>query len=62
MKNHLQPVTVRANASIKKLGDCGCGPAKKMKDLSGDGKVTQKDVLIGRGAIPAPNKKYGKKC
>ena len=24
---------------------------KKMKDLSGDGKVTQKDVLIGRGVI-----------
>jgi hypothetical protein len=27
-----------------------------MKDLSGDGKVTQKDVLIGRGVI---NKKKG---
>lgn len=30
------------------------GPAKKsggMPDLSGDGKVTQKDVLIGRGVI-----------
>lgn len=36
-------------------------PSKKMEDLSGDGKVTQKDVLIGRGVIPAPNKKYGKK-
>ena len=24
---------------------------KKMKDLSGDGKVTKKDVLIGRGVI-----------
>ena len=23
----------------------------RMKDLSGDGKVTQKDVLIGRGVI-----------
>ncbi len=23
-----------------------------MKDLSGDGKVTKKDVLIGRGVIP----------
>jgi hypothetical protein len=30
---------------------CGCSPAKKLKDLSGDGKVTQKDVLIGRGVI-----------
>ena len=27
-----------------------------MKDLSGDGKITQKDVLIGRGVI---NKKKG---
>ena len=26
---------------------------KKLKDLSGDGKVTQKDVLIGRGVIEA---------
>lgn len=58
---------MRANAGIKK--DCGCSPAKKcgcgspakMKDLSGDGKITQKDVLIGRGVIPAPSKKYGKK-
>ena len=26
-------------------------PLKKLTDLSGDGKVTQKDVLIGRGII-----------
>lgn len=26
-------------------------PITRMKDLSGDGKVTQKDVLIGRGVI-----------
>jgi len=26
-------------------------PLKKLEDLSGDGKVTQKDVLIGRGVI-----------
>lgn len=31
-------------------------PVKKMKDLSGDGKVTQKDVLIGRGVIESPLK------
>ena len=113
MKNHLQPVTARANAGIRKTGGCGCdspaklaplaaaavkiapkilgsmgksvgqssggssgdisgvskgysteedsSPNKKMKDLSGDGKVTKKDVLIGRGVIPAPGKKYGKK-
>ena len=27
------------------------GSAAKMEDLSGDGKVTKKDVLIGRGVI-----------
>jgi len=39
-------------------GDCGCShsPAKKLKDLSGDGQVTRKDVLIGRGVIDAPTK------
>lgn len=26
-----------------------------MKDLSGDGKITQKDVLIGRGVIKKKN-------
>jgi hypothetical protein len=26
-------------------------PTTKLEDLSGDGKVTQKDVLIGRGVI-----------
>ena len=33
----------------------------KMKDLSGDGKVTKKDVLIGRGVLKAdgsPAKMY----
>jgi hypothetical protein len=35
---------------------CGCSPAKKLKDLSGDGKVTKKDVLIGRGVIDSPMK------
>ena len=35
----------------------------KMKDLSGDGKITKKDVLIGRGVIKkdSPTKMYGKK-
>ena len=28
-------------------------PGKKLTDLSGDGKITQKDVLIGRGVIQA---------
>lgn len=61
MKTHLQPITARVTSTIKKSSDCGCSPAKKMEDLSGDGKITQKDVLIGRGVIPAPGKKYGKK-
>ena len=30
----------------------------KMKDLSGDGKITKKDVLIGRGVIDPPAKMY----
>lgn len=34
---------------------------KKMKDLSGDGKITLKDVLIGRGVIKSPSKMCGKK-
>ena len=28
------------------------GGANKFPDLSGDGKVTQKDILIGRGVLP----------
>jgi hypothetical protein len=28
-------------------------PGKKLTDLSGDGEITQKDVLIGRGVIKA---------
>lgn len=53
--------------AIKGMGPQGLGkkthngytigsPLKKMKDLSGDGKVTQKDVLIGRGIIDSPLK------
>ena len=30
-----------------------------MKDLSGDGKVTKKDVLIGRGVIEKKKRWYG---
>jgi hypothetical protein len=33
------------------------GAAKKFPDLSGDGKVTMKDVLMGRGVIKKPKKK-----
>ena len=40
----------------KGMCQCGKSPMKKLTDLSGDGKVTQKDVLIGRGVIEAPTK------
>ena len=29
----------------------------KFPDLSGDGKVTKKDILMGRGVIPVKRKK-----
>ena len=35
------------------------GPSKKFPDLSGDGKVTMKDILMGRGVIPRKGKKGG---
>lgn len=38
------------------IGKADNSPMKKLKDLSGDGKVTQKDVLIGRGVIDSPMK------
>lgn len=61
------PITARIKRSGKKScgcdAGCKCGSVAKMADLSGDGKVTQKDVLIGRGVIEAPAKMscYGKK-
>ena len=33
------------------------GNPMKMKDFSGDGEITQKDVLMGRGVIPKPGDK-----
>ena len=35
--------------------------AKKFPDLSGDGKTTMKDILIGRGVIKKKKKKKKKK-
>ena len=35
------------------------GPHKELKDLSGDGKITKKDVLIGRGELEGPKKMSG---
>ena len=49
----LKPIMIKPNMGriIK--------PMAKFPDLSGDGKVTQKDILIGKGVIDKP--KYGKK-
>ena len=41
------PKPVRNKMGYMKDG----GKVKKFPDLSGDGKVTKKDVLIGRGVI-----------
>ena len=35
--------------------------AKKFPDLSGDGKITQKDILMGKGVIPRTKKAKGGK-
>jgi len=44
-----------------RMPDGSCGDRKfksgGFKDLSGDGKITKKDVLIGRGVIKKPIKK-----
>ena len=50
--------TIGEAKGCKCKGNCKCGnsPMKKLKDLSGDGKVTQKDVLIGKGVIDSPMK------
>ena len=44
---------VLKNVTGKKNG------GRTMKDFSGDGKITQKDVLMGRGVIPKPKKDGG---
>ena len=46
---------------LVRMPDGSCGNRKfksgGFKDLSGDGKITKKDVLIGRGVIKKPIKK-----
>jgi hypothetical protein len=34
---------------------------QKFPDLDGDGKVTRKDILIGRGVLPGLKQKMNKK-
>ena len=56
MKNGIGPQNLGAMGMNPKSTPCGhpvSSPMKKLEDLSGDGKVTQKDVLIGRGVIDA---------
>ena len=50
MKNGIGPQNLGAAGMSGNSKPCG-SPLKKLPDLSGDGKVTQKDVLIGRGVI-----------
>jgi len=49
----LQGLGVKTNNGYTIGSGSGSSPMKKLKDLSGDGKVTQKDVLIGKGVIKA---------
>lgn len=53
-KKKVEPTAPKSGIKSNKSGQ---KPVKKspvmMKDLSGDGKVTRKDVLIGRGVLPA---------
>jgi len=51
-----QGLGVKTNNGYTIGSGSGSSPVKKLKDLSGDGKVTQKDVLIGRGVIESPLK------
>ena len=51
------PKKVRNKMGYMKDG----GKVKKFPDLSGDGKVTKKDILMGRGVLKKKNgkKKFG---
>ena len=54
MKNGIGPQSLGAAGMNPKSTPCGhpvSSPVKNLEDLSGDGKVTQKDVLIGRGVL-----------
>lgn len=42
MKNHLQPVTARANAKIRKSGSCGCGSPSPSKQTDYEKALSQK--------------------
>ena len=68
-KHGIGPQSLGASGMNPKSTPCGHSrtignygtPINKLEDLSGDGKITQKDVLIGRGVIDADGspKNYG---
>jgi len=49
---HFRMVPKKSSTGITMKAAKG-GSVKKFPDLSGDGKVTQKDILMGRGVIKA---------
>ena len=51
------PAKMGHKKSAAKMGHKSPAKKKKLTDLSGDGKVTKKDVLIGRGVISATKMK-----
>ena len=54
MKTGIGPQNLGAAGMNPKSTPCGhsiSSPVNKLEDLSGDGKISQKDVLIGRGVI-----------
>jgi hypothetical protein len=58
---HNQPITFKKNKS-KTLSNSqkarkGLKGGSDFPDLSGDGKTTMQDILIGRGVIPKPKNK-----
>ena len=52
-KKTVEPTAKKSGVMSNKSGQTPIKrtPLKKLTDLSGDGKVTQKDVLIGKGVI-----------
>ena len=57
-KKKVEPTAPKSGVMSNKSGQMPIkkSPLKKLTDLSGDGKVTQKDVLIGKGVIKTPLK------
>jgi hypothetical protein len=56
-KKKVEPTAKKSGVMSNKSGQKA--PKKetgKMKDMSGDGKVTMKDVLIAKGVIPKKKK------